>query len=347
VATSLIASVAIGLAVDDTIHYLVRYNVEFKKDLDKDRAMRTTLTIVGRPIVFTSLTISAGFAVLLFSHFQPTATFGLLMIVTMASALVGDLILLPALMLHVELITAWDLLKMMPTEGGMSAEMVHELNQPLNAIKVGNDVIRMMAAKGKALSSSQVLYVTEEIRNQVNRAAQMIERFREINTLRGFNKRPVGINKPLEETLKVLDHQLQLDNITVETRFADDLPPIKAHYNRLVQVAFNVINNAREAIIAREQSVPSGHAGRIVLETCVKRGMVMFTIRDNGCGFDPRNPERAFEPFFTTKATGQGKGLGLTICRQIVRDCRGTISLSSLAPQGAEVLMRFPPIFED
>ena len=59
-ATGMIASIAIGLAVDDTIHYLFRYNSEFKKDLDKDRALKATLRSLGRPIVTTSLTISAG-----------------------------------------------------------------------------------------------------------------------------------------------------------------------------------------------------------------------------------------------------------------------------------------------
>lgn len=101
--TSLIACIAIGLAVDDTIHYLVRYNSEFKKDLDKDRALRDTLMSVGRPIIFSSVTIGLGFSILIFSHFQPTSVFGILMVVTMLSALVGDLILLPALMLRVEL----------------------------------------------------------------------------------------------------------------------------------------------------------------------------------------------------------------------------------------------------
>jgi len=66
VVTSLIASIAIGLAVDDTIHYLYRYNHEFKKDLNKDRSLRDTILHVGRPIFFTTLTIGIGFSVLLF-----------------------------------------------------------------------------------------------------------------------------------------------------------------------------------------------------------------------------------------------------------------------------------------
>ena len=110
--TSLIASIAIGLAVDDTIHYLVRYNREFQKDLDDRRALRDTLMHVGRPIIFTTITISLGFAVLIFSSFKPTAVFGIMMVITMLAALVGDLIVLPSLMQHVELVTLWDLVRL-------------------------------------------------------------------------------------------------------------------------------------------------------------------------------------------------------------------------------------------
>jgi uncharacterized protein len=134
VATSLIASIAIGLAVDDTIHYLVQYNREFKKDLDKERALRDTVRSVGRPIIFTTLTIGVGFSVLAFSHFKPTAVFGLMMMITMGSALIGDLLVLPSLMTHVELVTVWDLLRIKlgkdPQEGiplfkGLSRNQVH------------------------------------------------------------------------------------------------------------------------------------------------------------------------------------------------------------------------------
>ncbi len=133
-ATSLIASIAIGLAVDDTIHYLVRYNREFKEDLNKEKALDKTVRHMGRPIIFTTLTISLGFSVLIFSNFKPTAVFGLLMMITMFSALMADLILLPSLMLHVELVTLWDLLKLklgsdpqkgIPLFKGLSRTQVH------------------------------------------------------------------------------------------------------------------------------------------------------------------------------------------------------------------------------
>ena len=132
--TSLIASIAIGLAVDDTIHYLFRYNREFKTDLDETRAIRDTLTHVGRPITYTTVTICVGFSILIFSSFKPTAIFGIMMVITSLAALVGDLILLPSLIQHVEVVTLWDLLRLKlgkePPEGiplfkGLSRTQVH------------------------------------------------------------------------------------------------------------------------------------------------------------------------------------------------------------------------------
>ena len=115
-ATSLIASIAIGLAVDDTIHYLYRCNRELRNGSDRKDALKRTIDHVGRPIIFTTFTISLGFAVLLFSNFEPTSAFGLMMVITMFSALVGDLFLLPALMLHAKLVTVWDIFRIYPDE---------------------------------------------------------------------------------------------------------------------------------------------------------------------------------------------------------------------------------------
>jgi hypothetical protein len=134
VVTSLIASIAIGLAVDDTIHYLFRYNREFKTDLNEKRAIRETLISVGRPITFTTVTICVGFSILIFSSFKPTAIFGVMMVITSLAALIGDLIVLPLLIQHVEVVTLWDLLRLKlgkePPEGiplfkGLSHTQVH------------------------------------------------------------------------------------------------------------------------------------------------------------------------------------------------------------------------------
>jgi len=99
VATIMIGSVAIGIAVDDTIHFLVRFKREFAKDNDYRAAVSRTFATTGRAIVYTSVILTVGFFVLLMASFKPTMYFGLLCGITMVSALAGDLLVLPALIL--------------------------------------------------------------------------------------------------------------------------------------------------------------------------------------------------------------------------------------------------------
>ncbi|MEJ2731287.1 MAG: MMPL family transporter [Deltaproteobacteria bacterium] len=163
-ATSLIASIAIGLAVDDTIHYLVRFNREFKTDLDEKRAIKDTLTHVGKPITFTTVTICVGFSVLMFSSFKPTAIFGAMMVITSLSALIGDLILLPSLIQHVEVVTLWDLLRLKlgkePPDGiplfkGLSRTQVHYVIMAGSLTKI--DAGEILFHKGDLSDSMYVI----------------------------------------------------------------------------------------------------------------------------------------------------------------------------------------------
>jgi predicted RND superfamily exporter protein len=342
-ATSLIAGVVIGLAVGHTIHYLVRYNVELKQDLDRERAMRATMLAVGRPIIITTVTIAAGFAVLLFSHFQPTALFALLMVVTMVAALAADLILLPVLLQHVELVTSWDLLKLMPSLGGVTPAMVHELNQPLNAIKVGSDFLQLMVKRDGPIQEQHLRSVAREISTQAQRASQMIQRLSEIGKLTSFHKTPIQINTSIRNTLEILENQLRLDNIDVRVELADTLPAVMGDQNRMVQVLHNLINNTQEAIEARR---PSDHSQRgvITIRSYEDAGRVCITVSDTGVGMSAHVAERVFEPFFTTKPDGQGKGLGLAISRQIIRGFGGRITVASKRGQGTTVTISFPAV---
>lgn len=95
--TVLIASIAIGLAVDDTIHFIARFRHFFDMHKNYDTAIDETLHSVGSPITITSIVLFFGFGVLVVSTFKPVIYFGLLAAITMISALVADLFVLPAL----------------------------------------------------------------------------------------------------------------------------------------------------------------------------------------------------------------------------------------------------------
>ncbi len=340
--TSLIASIAIGLAVDDTIHYLYRYNLEFKKDLDKDRAMRDTLKTVGKPIIFTTITISIGFFILLFSHFEPTAIFGFLMVLTLLASLVGDLIILPSLMLHVELVTAWDLLKLMPTFGGMSAGAAHELIQPLTAIKMGSDFLDRKISQKEKVTERQLSNIVKAISQQADRASEIVNRLRAIGEWPVFKREQVNINDPIKNVIAIVRYQLSLDEIKIRLDLDETLPPVWGHENRIGQVIYNLVINAGEAIAEQKKSSddPGNHSIRI--HTYKEDNQVVIAISDTGVGISKSNIPRIYEPFFTTKATGQGKGLGLTISTEIVRDYGGRIEVESEQKKGTTFKITFP-----
>ncbi|MDQ7088481.1 MAG: hypothetical protein Q9Q13_11770 [Acidobacteriota bacterium] len=101
VATAMIASVMLGLVVDDTLHFLVRYARAERRGLDPAAAVSEAMRTAGAPIVFTSLVLSAGFAVpLFFGTLVTTREFGALAVATILLALVADLLLLPAVLLR-------------------------------------------------------------------------------------------------------------------------------------------------------------------------------------------------------------------------------------------------------
>jgi hypothetical protein len=108
--TSLIAAIALGIAVDSTIHYMARLNLELHGETDQAAAIKRALRTVGAPIVYTSAALFLGFLTFAFSSFVPIQNFGLLASVTMATALGTNLVLLPALLATTKIITVWDLL---------------------------------------------------------------------------------------------------------------------------------------------------------------------------------------------------------------------------------------------
>ncbi|MGI9432210.1 MAG: MMPL family transporter, partial [Myxococcota bacterium] len=96
--TSLIGCVALGIAIDDTVHYLVRYRAERRRGSTAVGANAVAIRRVGRPIAITSFALMAGFFVVAFSSFATLRQFGLLSAATMGLCLVTDLVLLPALL---------------------------------------------------------------------------------------------------------------------------------------------------------------------------------------------------------------------------------------------------------
>ncbi len=99
VMTITIASISIGIGVDDTIHYIVRFKEEYEKDRNYIEAMKRSHDSIGYAMYYTSLAVILGFSILVFSNFIPTIYFGLLTILVMFASLMSALLLLPKLLI--------------------------------------------------------------------------------------------------------------------------------------------------------------------------------------------------------------------------------------------------------
>lgn len=112
IGTTMAAAIAIGIAVDDTLHFMLRYNRELKLEKSHRTAMRNTLHGESLPIFATSLAMIAGFLVFTFSTFEPIVQFGMLGALVIASALVADFIITPLTISSLRLITIWDVISL-------------------------------------------------------------------------------------------------------------------------------------------------------------------------------------------------------------------------------------------
>lgn len=229
----------------------------------------------------------------------------------------------------------------MTSLGEMSAGIAHELNQPLNAIKMGNDFLKMMIERGDRIPDAQISQVADEVSNQVDRAAEIINRLREFGRKSVFSRERVDISKPIRNVLSLIGRQLRLQNIEVKVDLQDGLPPILAHSNRLEQVIFNLITNARDALTQKGQFGSEDEKKTITIKAYQRENKVVLSISDTGVGIPESERDKIFEPFFTTKEVGKGLGLGLSIVYGIVRDYNGEIQVQSQEGRGTtfEVLL--------
>jgi PAS domain S-box-containing protein len=231
----------------------------------------------------------------------------------------------------------------MATLGEMATGMAHELNQPLNVIRMGADFVAKMIRRGQKISDEQLLIVSSNISEQVERAASIINHLREFGRKSEFKVYPVDINEPIKNVFTIMGEQFRLRGIKVNLKLDKAIPKIMAGRNRLEQIFINLATNARAAM----QERGPGEVKEITITTYSERDWVVAEVSDTGKGIPEQIREKIFEPFFTTKTMGKGTGLGLSITYGLVRDFKGRIDVESTQNVGTTFKVRFPAYKEE
>lgn len=222
------------------------------------------------------------------------------------------------------------------TLGELTTGIAHELNNPLNNIGlfIGNaiDLIELGSAD---TNPDLLLHELSGAMQQVRKATEIITHLRTFGRAAPVSYEPVVISQVIASSISLIQEQLRLRQIEVQTHMPDEEIVLIGNAIQLEQVFLNLLTNARDALAEMPEK-------RITITCAVKKDLVEIRVRDTGPGIPPEIEQRIFDPFFTTKEVGAGTGLGLSITYSIIQEHQGTVAVENHAGRGALFLIQLP-----
>lgn len=213
--------------------------------------------------------------------------------------------------------------------GTLSAGLAHEVKNPLSAV-----LGYAQLSKRKLDQPEALLKNLDIIEHETKRCNEIISNLMQFSRQEKGEFVQIAVNEVVSKSMTIVDHQLSLKNVRIESELADDIPQITGNANQLQQVLMNLMINAQHAI--------GDDGGTITLATFVRDESVTITVSDTGPGVPAEIRAKIFEPFFTTKPAGQGTGLGLSVTYGIIKDHGGEITVERADTGGAKFVIVLP-----
>lgn len=210
--------------------------------------------------------------------------------------------------------------------GRLASNLAHELNNPLDSIRryVNLALDQVME---DSVARQYILNAKEGIRRAVKVVRGLLQYSRETSRI---EPRTVEIHSLIEKSLEAAAKEQSFEKIKIETSFAS--PAAIVTDCGLLIVFRNLFKNAYQAM---------GGEGLLTVRTSLEKDRVLVSVSDTGAGIPDTLKHHLFEPFFSTKKD-DGTGIGLTICREIVQKCGGSIDFESQIGIGTNFVIKLP-----
>jgi signal transduction histidine kinase len=219
--------------------------------------------------------------------------------------------------------------------GELAGSLAHELNQPLTAI-VSNAEAAERFMKPDRRNEEEVCDALKDILEQGHRAGEIIARIRAMLKKDPGQMATQDMNLAVRDVLEMIRSDLVIKRVTPILRLDPQLPAVSGHGVQLRQVLLNLVMNACDAMA----HVPAEQRELTIQSRPLAADEVEVSVADTGSGFQDEVLHHVFEPFRTTKA--QGLGLGLAICRSIIRTHGGRLFAANNPDKGATLRFTLP-----
>jgi signal transduction histidine kinase len=245
--------------------------------------------------------------------------------------------------------------------GQLSATIVHEINNPLQAIKNALHLVKQALNKGGG-DHEEIDYSFSIVDNEIRRISNIMDRMRryyrslnqeltllptDLAAIEQFLQSSphewqlLAVRPLLEYALQLANQQLQDQHVIVKTHWGPNLPLLQGNPNHLKQVFLNLLLNAMETMQECGGTLRvSAVSDQVLLAGDGYAPVIRIEISDTGQGISPENLSSIFKPYFTTKK--QGVGLGLFICSKIIESHQGQISVESRVGLGTIFTILLP-----
>lgn len=215
--------------------------------------------------------------------------------------------------------------------GKLAGAVAHELNGPMTAIMVFSEALARKTESGTELNEHAT-----EVQQSAYRCRRLVQGLlRFARRPRGREPASVSVAAVLDEVRPLLQHRLDVAQISLVLDLDDQLDQIRAHVADIEHLLVDLITNALEAC-------SRGDTIRISATNLKGQELIELKIIDSGRGMEPETLAAAFDPFFTTKPEGLAAGLGLTTCEAMVADMGGLMGLESAPDEGTVAWIRLP-----
>jgi two-component system NtrC family sensor kinase len=214
--------------------------------------------------------------------------------------------------------------------GQLAAGAAHEINNPLAAILGFSDLLAddpTIPEKARNTAS--------KIRDQARRTKTLVGNLLSFARQVPAERTLLDINTVVNNAVQLRALDLRSGTTRIELQLESVLPGVRGDGNQLMQVFFNIISNALEAMEA-------ANGGVLTIKTIRDRANVVILFSDTGPGL--KDPQRVFDPFYTTKPVGKGTGLGLSICFGIIQEHGGKILSYNRQEGGAVFRVELPAV---